>query len=108
MWNWWIPTIKSFYCSWEPYDPAWLVAAASKQYPDKPWLSDALSKCTTMHRSGSAYIYFVDARRANKPGSPWQFRENIILEETEAGDIVLDILKDGRVGGIEFLRELGL
>ena len=48
-------------------------------------------------------LYFVDPRRPNQPGSDWQFEENIILEHPTEGDLVLDILKGHRVGGVEFL-----
>lgn len=52
------------------------------------------------------YIYFVSAERPNQPGSEWQFDENIVLEDETEGTIVLDILKDGRIGGIEFVSQI--
>jgi hypothetical protein len=88
------------------YNPDWLVQAAKKQFPDKTWLAEALSKCTNIVIQDPQDIYFVDPENPNIPGSQWQFDENIILEDTEKGDIVLDILKNGRVGAIEFLSGL--
>jgi hypothetical protein len=43
--------------------------------------------------------------KSKSTGSQWQFEENIILEDPERGDLVLDILKGQRVGGVEFLAE---
>ena len=87
---------------WRPYDPSWLVDLAQQQLPDDDCLHAALQKCT--EASGTIpYIYFVHPRRANRPGSEWQFEDNIILEDPEKGELVLDVLKDGRVGGVEFL-----
>ena len=92
--------------TWEPYDPAWLVALALEQCPDLPWLSHALAACTQASVESAAYLRFVDPRNPNQPGSDWQFEENIILEDPNRGDVVLDILKEHRVGGVEFLAKL--
>lgn len=91
---------------WERYDPTWLVEIARQQVPDLPWLSAALASCTTCLRASDAYIYFVEALNPNEPGSEWQFETNVILEHETEGDLVLDILKDHRVGGVEFLAKL--
>lgn len=45
----------------------------------------------------------MSPENANKPGSEWQFEKSITIEDTKYGDVVLDILKDGRVGSIEYL-----
>lgn len=90
---------------WRPYDPSWLVDLAQQQLPDDDRLHASLKKCT--EASGNIpYIHFVNPRRANRPGSEWQFEDNIILEDPVKGELVLDILKDGRVGGVEFLGVL--
>jgi hypothetical protein len=34
-------------------------------------------------------------------GSEWQIETNIVLEHPTEGDLVLDILKGQRVGGVE-------
>jgi hypothetical protein len=91
---------------WEPYDPLWLVPLAQAQHADKPWLAAALATCTMCQRESDAYIYFVDATNANQPGAEWQFEENLWLVDTEQGDLVLDILRDHRVGGVEFYDRL--
>ena len=52
------------------------------------------------------YIRFVSAIRPNLLGSEWQFAENIVLEHETEGTIILDILEDGRIGGIEFVAQI--
>jgi hypothetical protein len=91
---------------WTAYDPGWLVEAAWRQFPDEPWLADALSVCTTAQIESLAYIRFVSPRRPNRPGSAWQFERNIVLEKTTGGTVVLDVLHGGRIGGVEFLSRL--
>ncbi|PHQ28095.1 hypothetical protein CJ305_16905 [Leeuwenhoekiella nanhaiensis] len=51
-----------------------------------------------------AYVRFVSGFKPNQSDSEWQFEECIELEHSSEGIIVLDILKDGRIGGIEFLN----
>jgi hypothetical protein len=48
----------------------------------------------------------VNSEKPNQKGSEWQFDENIILEHETEGTIVLDVLKDGRIGGIEFVSQI--
>ncbi len=88
---------------WRPYDPTWLVELARSQRPE---LVAALAGCTRARHAGDAMIHFVSPRRPNQPGSAWQFRENATLEHPDQGTLVLDVLKDGRVGGVEFLDRL--
>ena len=92
--------------TWEPYDPAWLIALAREQYSEEQWLPAALAECTRCLRESVAYLHFVDSARPNKPGSEWQFDGNIMLESPSEGLIVLDILKNNRVGGVEFIDKI--
>jgi hypothetical protein len=100
--------ISSAMLEWKPYDPTWLVEAVSRCCPDRAWLRDALSKCTMAGQKSKAYIYFVDASNPNKPGSQWQFEENIVVDDPIHGELVLDILKGRRVGGVEIIKEIEL
>lgn len=92
--------------NWKTYDPTWLVELATNCHPEQTWLEEALSKCTRAAQVSDAYIYFVDPSDPNEPGSEWQFEQNIVLEHPTDGDLVLDILKGHRVGGVEFLQRL--
>jgi uncharacterized protein YuzE len=49
-----------------------------------------------------SYSSFIPSEKGNFLGSEWQFDENIILEDDVEGTIVLDVLLNGKVGGIEF------
>lgn len=51
-----------------------------------------------------AYYKFVDSTNTNQPGSKWQFKENIVLEHPKFKTIVLDILENDQLGGIEFIK----
>lgn len=91
---------------WSLYDPTWLIQLAKEQAPEYPWLPSALSKCTRSRWRGEAYLSFVDDARPNEPGSAWHFLENIVLEHPSQGELVLDILTEQRVGGVEFLSRI--
>ena len=95
--------ILAVFGGWQPYDPAWLVALARRQHPAQPWLAEALSRCTQARGAGTVYVRFVSHRRANQPGSPWQFARTIELVDAEAGVVLCDVLQDGRIGGIELV-----
>ena len=89
---------------WEPFDPTRLIALARAQYPDEPWLSDALSRCTLCQREGRAYFHFVDPNAAGASRDDLEFERNVVLVDPAGGDVVLDILAGHRVSGAEFLR----
>ena len=92
--------------AWQSYDPSWLVELAREQLPEATWLSDALAACTRFCSYSDAMIYFVDPARPNEPGSAWQFDTCVELESPVHGWLVLDILKGGRVGGVEFVDNI--
>ncbi|HEY8026358.1 MAG TPA: hypothetical protein VIF60_17480 [Burkholderiaceae bacterium] len=98
--------MANFFTEWTPYDAQWLIHLARLQHADKEWLADAFAKCTMAKSGGKAYVYFVDHANPNRPGSAWQFDQSLMLECPERGEIVVDVLKGARVGGIEFLSEL--
>jgi hypothetical protein len=69
-------------------------------------LADALAICTRASGANSAYIKFVDATNPNTPGSEWQFDSNIVLHHSIEGEVVIDLLKGQRVGGVELWEKL--
>lgn len=88
---------------WKKYDPDWLVTLAREQQPEHQWLADSLLRCRRAKKESDYYLYFVDGSAPNRKGSAWQFSHNITLEHPLHGEIVVDILKGNKVGGIEFL-----
>jgi len=92
--------------SWKPYDPGWLVELAREQHPEVVWLSDALVDCTSYGEESPAYYYFVEPSFPNQPGSEWQFACNVVLHHEREGEIVLDVLRGDRIGGVEFIERV--
>ena len=84
------------------FDNSWLLSSAKNQFPDDIVLHSAIEKCIRVMNG----CYFVDPKNPNKPGSEWQFERSITIEDTLYGDVVLDILKDGRIGSIEYLDQV--
>lgn len=84
-----------------------IIELLKKQKPERLDLINELEKSDRKTWIRQPYIYLVSAENANQPGSEWQFQENIVLEHETEGTIVLDILKDGRIGGIEFVNQIG-
>ena len=91
---------------WELYDPMCLILLAQEQCPEEEWLIHSLSTCTRCIPSSIAYVYFVNPENPNQPGSEWQFERNIHLYHSKEGHIVLDILSDQRIGGVEFINKI--
>ncbi len=83
-----------------------IIALIKQQAPDRFDLIEELEQSDRKTWIKQPYIYFVSAERPNQPGSEWQFAENIVLEHETEGTIVLDVLKDGRIGGIEFVNQI--
>ncbi|MBB3701259.1 hypothetical protein KMW28_03645 [Flammeovirga yaeyamensis] len=80
-----------------------LIKLLKEQEPQRLDLVFHLEKLITKKWELQPYIQLVSDENANETGAEWQFDENIVLEDQQQGTIVLDVLKDGRIGGIEFL-----
>jgi hypothetical protein len=83
-----------------------IIALVIQQKPERQDIVEALQNVPRGHWVSSGYYRFVDSKDAKQPGGEWQFDENIVLEQENRGDIVLDILKDGRIRGIEFIDQV--
>lgn len=90
-------------CILAPYDPTWLVGLAVKQAPE---LVEAFSACVVADCRYHAYHKFVDTRNPNKIGSAWQFSHSAEMIDNDEGGVVVDVLSDGRIGGVEFLKRI--
>ena len=69
-------------------------------YPDRIDIITGLQSASGGSWKGKANFSFVDGTNANQPGAEWQFKNSLQVLEA---DIVIDLLTDGRIGGIEFL-----
>jgi hypothetical protein len=86
---------------WEPYDPSWPVALAREQLPGEAWLAEALARCTSCRIESPAYVYFID------PRSPaWQHETCLEIDSPVHGWVVLDVLRDRRIGGVELVDKI--
>lgn len=88
----------------EIFNPQWVIDLVKEQKPDRLDVIDALEKGIKGKWESRAYINFVSTKNANQEGSEWQFKENIVLEHDTEGTIVIDLLKNGKIGGIEFVK----
>ena len=83
-----------------------IIPLIKEQEPDRLDLIEELKKSDRKKWVRQPYVQFVSAEKPNQPGSEWQFEETIVLEHKTEGTIILDILKGGRIGGIEFVSQI--
>ena len=93
---------------WKSYDPKWLVTLAHEQLANETWLPDALARCTRCFQKSNTYIYFVDPYQPNKPSAEWQFYQNLHLQHPTSGWLILYVLTENRIGGVEFVDQIRL
>jgi hypothetical protein len=79
-----------------------IIDLVRQQEPERQDVVKALKKCSGGKWTSSGYYQFTAPKKGNK-GAEWRFYENIILEHEFLGFIVLDVLRNGRIGGIEFI-----
>lgn len=83
-----------------------LIELVRKQEPERQDIISALTNIAGGNWENKAYFRIVNSDNANKSGAEWQFKENIIIEHEKIGTIIIDYLKDKRIGGIEFYELL--
>lgn len=88
------------------FDPTWLVEVLQRECPEETAVIEAARRCTSFLIGKSWYVTFISSAQPNQPGAEWQFDRSVVLEDTAYGEVVIDILKDGRIGGIELLDEV--
>lgn len=91
-----LPPDKSF-------DPQWLVDAIRAEYPHESELIAAAERVSKYDSGSSLQIYFLSPTSPNEPGSAWQYAHSVHIEKSKYGELAIDIMKDGCLGGIEFL-----
>jgi hypothetical protein len=101
-----------------PYDPKWMIQAiysVSQEHDDlnkNPALLkliiDTLLNCKVIKSRHSesdpqyCYYNYVDDSNPNQTGSEWQHQDCINIYVAGA-DLIFDLLKDGRIGGVEVI-----
>lgn len=78
----------------------------TEQYSEEIEIIENLRSCKEGFWISKAYLQFVSSDNPNEPDSKWQFEKNIVLEDKLEGTIILDILTENQIGGIEFLKYL--
>lgn len=91
---------------WKSYDPGWLVELARVQFPQEAWLPAALERCERAAWQSKSYLAFIERERATSRESEWEFGFNLTLRHGDYGELVLDVLRNREIGGIEFLSRL--
>ncbi len=87
----------------EHFDPTSLVKLARRQWSNRRDLADSFARCTRQWPRNELYTYFINPYTPDKPGCRWDFAMNLMLSCPERGVLVVDIMKDCSIGGIEFL-----
>lgn len=84
----------------------WIIDLIKEQEPDRFDLIDQLNKFERKMWIRQPYVSLIEGNPLNFPAPEWQLDENVTLEHKTEGTIVLEILKDGRIGGIEFINQI--
>ena len=82
----------------EKYDSKWLVNLALEQIPEENEVINNLRNIKEAYVS-RAYIYFINPLEQDE-----HVDVTIPLSHVKMGEIILDILKDKRVSGIEIMK----
>ncbi|MEQ8246015.1 hypothetical protein [Fulvivirga sp.] len=79
----------------------WIIELIKEQAPNRVELIDNLLQSGIKGWVRQPYVRFVSASN-----SDWRYIESIALEHKKEGTIILDVLKDDIVGGIEFVDQI--
>jgi len=88
------------------FDPRNLIEDVLAQAPEFSWLPAALAGCGAGKWKSRAYVHYVSPVNPNQPGSEWQHKTNVVINHRVLGMVVIDILQDNRIGGIEFVDRI--
>lgn len=81
-----------------------IIELVRQQEPGRPDTIKSLKKCAGGKWTSSGYYEFRPSAISNNKDEQWNFYENILLEHEFLGFIVLDVLKNGSIAGIEFIN----
>jgi hypothetical protein len=88
-----------------PFHPAEFARLTREQWPHRPALCEAWLRCTRHWPESTLYTHFVaPAEHALR----WKFASGFQLQHPALGTLIVDVLRDGSIGGMEYLdRVLG-
>jgi len=89
---------------WETYNPDWLIELAKAQLPHDPGLCAALQRIRLRAVESPAYWRLAESVEAT--GVPVKVARTITLQHPQFGELILDVLADGSVSGVEFYDRL--
>lgn len=89
-----------------PYNPDWIIAVVESVAPERIDVIEMLRNCTMAYHRSAAYVQFIDVKNANQESAVWQFKECLRIDHPSHDTILIDILNDGKIGGIEFWKYL--
>jgi hypothetical protein len=81
-----------------------IIELVRQQEPRRKDIIKSLKKSTRGKWTSSKYYEFPCSKMSKKKDLQWNFYENILLEHAFLGLIVLDVLKNGSIAGIEFIN----
>lgn len=84
------------------FDPTGLPELALAQWPDRLGLADAFRQCTHQWVESDRYTYLVFPYTPE----PLAIAEMLRMDCPVRGGLFVDVLVDGRIGGIEFLDKV--
>ncbi len=91
---------------WKKFDSKRLVKLAEEQFPEESWLAESLAFCTEVADDGTGtYFYFTPRDAASNGKTEWEFQKNLSLRDPEFGELILDVLQNNRIGGIDFIEK---
>lgn len=86
-----------------PFDPLDLVKITRQQHPHKPEWAEAFARCTRQWPESELYTHFMSWAEQQRS---WAFACGFVLEHVTHGTLIIDVLKDGRIGGVEYLTRV--
>jgi hypothetical protein len=89
---------------WSPFESSWLAQALAET--GEIGLAEKAAQLRWAIEKGPGYLGFVDSERPNRLGSAWTHQRAVRVNSSPRGAIVVDVLSNSRVGGVEFLDEL--
>ena len=84
----------------------WITELVRNQEPGRADLIQQLEKCPIRRWIRQPYVRLISSKGMKQSDAKLAIAENVVLDHETEGAIVLDILNDGRIMGVEFLSQI--